>query len=247
MKPAPSGSSAKSKKPYYLTDAMQFALPYVKVLNSATSGNLPRQAKEEIPDDQEEENWDDDSQTAQPLPSPESVSLPASSQKSDSLPVPPPQSYPSEIPLPLSPVHQNYVSSKRNDRNKKSKDGPDENFDEYFKLKRKKLEAGMNPMQEANKMFLLSLLPDMNMMSSHQTRKFKRKVIDLMDNILHNSSNILSPNSSIPTDRQALTEVESAYLPTQDVNTPSLHSTQHPNKVYYEIVGNIINTNNTNV
>ncbi|XP_072399864.1 uncharacterized protein [Diabrotica undecimpunctata] len=130
MKSAPSGSSAKSKKPYYLTDVMQFTLPYVKVLNSATSGNLPRRAEKEIRDDQEEENWDDDSQTAQPLPSPKSVSLPASSQNSDSLTVLSPQSFPPEIPLPLSPVHQNYSSSKRKDRNKKSKDGSDENFDE---------------------------------------------------------------------------------------------------------------------
>ncbi|XP_028136200.2 uncharacterized protein LOC114330948 [Diabrotica virgifera virgifera] len=58
MKSAPSGSS-KSKKPYYLTDAMQFALPYVKVLNSVTSVNLPKRAEEELCDDQEEENSDD--------------------------------------------------------------------------------------------------------------------------------------------------------------------------------------------
>jgi len=40
MKPAPSGSGSKNKRPYYLAEAMQFAVSYIKALNTA-KGNLP--------------------------------------------------------------------------------------------------------------------------------------------------------------------------------------------------------------
>ncbi|XP_050314588.1 uncharacterized protein LOC126749027 [Anthonomus grandis grandis] len=97
MKPAPSGSSAKLKKAYYLTAAMQFALPYIKALNSATSGNLPKQSEEEVHDDHKEEE-SDDSQTT--LSRTNSVSLLAPSPQSNSLQLPSPHSYalPSEPP-----------------------------------------------------------------------------------------------------------------------------------------------------
>lgn len=42
MKPAPSGSSRKAKKPYYLNEYLQFLLPYVKPNTDITNpGNLP--------------------------------------------------------------------------------------------------------------------------------------------------------------------------------------------------------------
>lgn len=40
MKPNPSGSSTKSKKPYYLAEAMKFTLPFIKTLGTPV-GNLP--------------------------------------------------------------------------------------------------------------------------------------------------------------------------------------------------------------
>ncbi|KAL1487966.1 hypothetical protein ABEB36_015347 [Hypothenemus hampei] len=40
LKPKPSGSGTTKKKPYYLMEAMQFAIPFVKVTGTST-GNLP--------------------------------------------------------------------------------------------------------------------------------------------------------------------------------------------------------------
>ncbi|KAF5277943.1 hypothetical protein FQR65_LT15895 [Abscondita terminalis] len=40
LKPKPSGSGTTKKKPYYLMDAMQFAVPFIKVAGTPT-GNLP--------------------------------------------------------------------------------------------------------------------------------------------------------------------------------------------------------------
>jgi hypothetical protein len=44
MKSAPSGSGSKNKKPYYLAEAMQFAVAYSKALSTATGNppNVPR-------------------------------------------------------------------------------------------------------------------------------------------------------------------------------------------------------------
>lgn len=49
MKPAPSGSGMK-KKPFYLAEAMQFTIPYIKTL-SLTTGNVPN-----IPEENETKN-----------------------------------------------------------------------------------------------------------------------------------------------------------------------------------------------
>ncbi|KAF0711896.1 MADF domain-containing protein [Aphis craccivora] len=40
LKAPPSGSGSKKKRPYYLIEAMQFALPFVKT-NMPTAGNMP--------------------------------------------------------------------------------------------------------------------------------------------------------------------------------------------------------------
>ena len=45
LKPLPSGSGAKSQKPYYLAEAMSFTLPYIKTVGKP-EGNVP---EEEIP------------------------------------------------------------------------------------------------------------------------------------------------------------------------------------------------------
>ena len=50
MKPLPSGSAAK-KKAYYLAEAMQFCLPFIKALAPQSSGNLPQVAQHETTDE----------------------------------------------------------------------------------------------------------------------------------------------------------------------------------------------------
>lgn len=53
MKPPASGSSSKNKKPYYLTEFMQFALPFIRALSTPV-GNLsdcPQQSPTELVQD----------------------------------------------------------------------------------------------------------------------------------------------------------------------------------------------------
>lgn len=54
-----------------------------------------------------------------------------------------------------------------------------------------------NSTSTANRMFLLSLLPDLNSMSPTEIRLFKREVLLLTDNILTNRSS--SSTSQVPT------------------------------------------------
>lgn len=231
---------------------MQFALPYIKTLNTVTSGNLPRPS-EEVHDTQEDENTGIiDSQTAlSPIPSPESVSLPSPSPPSNSLPVLSPQSNSLPPESPQSSVHQKTSLSKVKS-NKRSKDNTDETFDEYLKVKKNQLEASMNPLQQANKMFLLSLLPDMNEMSPQQIRFFKRKVIDLVDSILQNTPQILSPVSSFSAETPVSAGYQSNYSPINtQANTLTLLGTEpNPQRAssYYEHMGNMYsNTDNGKV
>lgn len=47
LKPLPSGSGIKKKKPYYLLDYMQFLIPYVKPVIPHEAGNLPSTSSRE--------------------------------------------------------------------------------------------------------------------------------------------------------------------------------------------------------
>jgi hypothetical protein len=85
MKSAPSDSGSKNKMPYYLAEAMQFAVAYSKALNTAT-GNLPN-----VPRKEEDQQFRD-SDTE------ESVAV------QDSLPLSPFQPLPPPPPPILTPV-----------------------------------------------------------------------------------------------------------------------------------------------
>jgi hypothetical protein len=54
MKPAPNGSGAKPKKAYYLFEAMQFTVPYIKALGMPF-GNLPNPPEQKESFEQSEE------------------------------------------------------------------------------------------------------------------------------------------------------------------------------------------------
>lgn len=67
MKPAKSGSGAKPKKAYYLLEAMQFTVPYIKALG-VPSGNLlnPPEQKESF---EQSEEIDFNNSELEPQPS----------------------------------------------------------------------------------------------------------------------------------------------------------------------------------
>lgn len=69
-------------------------------------------------------------------------------------------------------------------KSRKSKEFVDEGIVNYFKAKQARTEATEHLAQNPKRMFLLSLLPDLEPMSDAQMRKFKRGVMQLIDDIL---------------------------------------------------------------
>lgn len=184
MKPGRSGSAAKNKKPYYLTETMQFTLPFIKAL-CKPSGNLPDVPQEERDLDTVDSD-NEDSVIGQNSESPGSIEPSQSSPPTPLPPTPPPvnpqQRRPSE--QTIEPASQHV--KKRVVRN----DAVDNSFIEYFQAKKAKLamtkqkDTSNNPRSEALKMFLLSMLPDLESMSEVQVRQFKRKCLQAIDEIL---------------------------------------------------------------
>ncbi|CAG4984502.1 unnamed protein product [Colias eurytheme] len=194
-KPAPSGSSSKNKKPYYLSDAMQFTIPYIKTLNNTISGSLPQEAVNEVMKQEDNEEANDSQSILQcNIPSP-SQSIPSSFEN-----IPSPMSCPviASFPLshqPISPMScpsskptasSTNIHSKR--RKGKSFATVDDGIMDYFEAKKAKLEKKSEDIEDPKRMFLLSLLPDMKAMSDSQTRTFKRRVLALVDEILEESN-----------------------------------------------------------
>ncbi|XP_066995202.2 uncharacterized protein [Anabrus simplex] len=199
MKPGPSGSGSKNKKPYYLAEAMQFTLPFIKAL-CRSSGNLP-----EVP--QRERCLDiDDSDNESSVVVQNSVS-PGSFEPSQ----PPPPPLP-PTPPPVKPQQPGRSSERHTEpasKNLKKRavrnDAVDNTLIEYFQAKKAKLstttqgDTSNNPRSEALKMFLLSMLPDLESMTDIQVRQFKIKCLETIDEILlpppHLSSNPASTTS----------------------------------------------------
>lgn len=62
------------------------------------------------------------------------------------------------------------------------------------KPKRLNLKKKTDDIEDPKRMFLLSLLPDIKAMSESQMRKFKRRVLALVDEILEESPGPLEPS-----------------------------------------------------
>lgn len=203
MKPPPSGSGAK-KKAYYLAEAMQFCLPFIKTSAPPSTGNLPP-----VPHD--DENTDETilgSELNNDTTIPEHPSITASPQSpsllQDNTFRPSPDitnqshqsshhsSKPSSIP--------NLGKKRLTQRNKAAVEA-DQCFTEYFKAKKARLESTTSAndgKKEALKMFLLSLVPELEELNDTQIKQFKRKVLNLIDEISAPSVvTLVSPHSSI--------------------------------------------------
>ncbi|KAG8334142.1 hypothetical protein J6590_096777 [Homalodisca vitripennis] len=198
IKPSPSGSGAK-KKAYYLAEAMQFCLPFVRTSAPPSTGNLP-----EVPNCSDV-NTDEtllESQILDDIPDDPSIESPQSpsivqdntSRSSPIIPIQPhTSSQPSSIPN---------EGKKRLTQKKKAAVEADQCFAAYFKAKTARLEnsttANDSNKKEALKMFLLSLIPELEELSDSQIKQFKRKVFTLIDEISGTSDvTPASPHSSI--------------------------------------------------
>lgn len=154
-------------------DAMQFVIPYIKTarayVNNSPSVGLTDEVQVEYKCTQETEQ---NAVPASPSHSDSSyiqydpLIVSASSPQTCDLPSPSPES----------------VSSQRNSQHKRKRSEVDEGLHKYLKSEISKFDD--NSTSDSNKMFLLSLLPDLNEMSPTQIRSFKRQVMDLIERII---------------------------------------------------------------
>lgn len=177
-KSAPSGSARKSKKPYYLNEHLQFLLPYVKPSTDlTTSGNL--------------------------LPTPDHDILLENNEQSDTEDqdedlVQQEQYFSDKI---ISKNHEEVRSPEEQTKGTKKRKSElsqaDQSFIDFVKMKKTKM-CGEDP----RRMYLLSLLPDINAMTDKQMRMFKRKVSDVIDDILNENP---TPQNQTPTSNTSIT------------------------------------------
>lgn len=166
LKPLPSGSGRKKKKPYYLLDHMHFLTPYVKPMNPPEAGNLA------------------------------STSLGNTSDVSNDLPddVPTEPEQPTERcdiePSPSSTQDNidNPTQHSSNPKRKKySLHDTDKHFINYLKHKSNNL-TNSQTSTDSVMSFLNSLAPELREMNLQQFKMFKRSVLSLIDVILNPSS-----------------------------------------------------------
>lgn len=67
----------------------------------------------------------------------------------------------------------------------------DRTFVEFCKSRKNRIENG-----DPNKMFLLSLLPEVSQMNPQQTRRFKRQVMNLIDDIVDGPLSVTASNTN---------------------------------------------------
>ncbi|XP_055634893.1 uncharacterized protein LOC129774879 [Toxorhynchites rutilus septentrionalis] len=200
MKPKQDG---RPRKAYYLQEALQFAVPYMKALAGTASqiSTPPEQQEEEDNVKFEEYELELSATSRQTTPSPSPSPPPSHSAPTINVSQKPPQS--------LNITQTKLIS--QNDRVEKT-------FTEYSSQGVEPTSSSSDPVDqnlkaEGLKMFLLSMLPDLLKMSDGQVRRFKRKALDAVDDIL----------STRPTDRS-------------QQSFPSQYTTRSPSECHTEVI-----------
>ncbi|CAK1590899.1 unnamed protein product [Parnassius mnemosyne] len=188
LKPPKSGAGTAQKKPYYLADFMQFTIPFIKTAGKP-SGNLNETIEDNDTLQPQSPELCEQTQFTESVP----TSTQSISQQHSSLP---PTSTQSILRHQLPPA----TSNKRK-RKKLEETQAEQDIAAYFKLKRSKIIENCDSTENSNKMFLLSLLSDVNKLNDNQRRLFKRRVLELIDDIMDQSSPITLLSTPSPTDR----------------------------------------------
>nr|CAD7412957.1 unnamed protein product [Timema poppensis] len=177
MKSTQSGIGGKKKKPYYLAGAMLFTLPFIKAVTSTTPEIVLEALKDEqdVPDLYEDEEEDSDLQS--PSLAPPFQNLEHSIQNE-------------QLPQQLQSESSPGKSSARNQKRANS-EVVDNCFVKYFNAKKATLATSSSDKSNSTKMFLLSLLPELDEMTDQQMKIFKRKVLHLIDDIM-----LMAPDTS---------------------------------------------------
>jgi len=100
--------------------------------------------------------------------------------------------------------HENFAERQSRPKSKRGlkNDAVDRAFVEYFQAKKARVEntpchnTSDNSKSEALKMFLLSMLPDLEKMTDVQIRQFKRQTLQTVDDILSPHSYSITPTST---------------------------------------------------
>ncbi|KAG8282322.1 hypothetical protein J6590_039068 [Homalodisca vitripennis] len=185
MKPSPSGSG-RNKRAYYLENAMQFCLPFMKTMIPPSPGNLP------APPSTTQFSTRDIEGSETQVEDPTQLEFECEVEQHNSQEM---------SPSTASPQHfiettSGSLSSKRTfqitkEKNKILASKADQTVAEYFRAKKAKLLSNAEAdtsyqqidRQQAIKMFLLSLIPELEELSDSQIKLFKRHVLRLIDDI----------------------------------------------------------------
>ncbi|XP_072947640.1 uncharacterized protein [Epargyreus clarus] len=188
-------SSGTKRKPYYLSEAMKFAMPFIKsqaipsMYRYDNLSNSPAESIENVTVDQGDDGIldpiegiklenDVPSVTCSPTHTPSSPSYitPLPSPKINILQPLSPRSYTLHIPPSM-------VETKRRLDSNDMYDGDMFHEDRRPKEARKEY-SEMDQMKMSKKRFLLSLLPDVYAMNNEQMRAFRIKVLNLIEEVI---------------------------------------------------------------
>lgn len=179
MKKPPSGSGAKKTKDYYLKDIMQFITPFMK--SKPQQGNLPTETEpifnEDDHDEAEAETDNDvnDNHLEQEITA--SVTNSQNKQTDIKAVVTKSQEKNPSTQAQCSNTASNGLFEKRRKVSTTTNEA-DKYFIEYVKSKTSTTQP--NP----DLQFLTSLLPDVAKLTDYQKRQFKRKTLELLDELL---------------------------------------------------------------
>lgn len=262
MEPPASGSSSKNKKPYYLTEAMQFTLPFIRALGTPV-GNLsdhPQNSTMELTQDsadQTQNEVDNDEENSQSHVY-NDLSPPFCPNQQPSCPIQIQQDnvYNEKT---LSDTSEILPTSRKGKFQKRANTDVDKSFMEYLNIKKKKIETTSNECIQQKKMFLLSLLPEIEPMTNAQMSSFRRRVLQLIDDIMNpapyqqlslpptyqhtQASSLISSHSSLTMDSSTNHSPQSN---TSFNNPMSVEEKQHNDteSLYYQVVREALSTNN---
>ncbi|XP_068211944.1 uncharacterized protein [Palaemon carinicauda] len=182
-------SSRKNTKPYYLTSAMQFLVPYVKTQQSHVSGNYVSKGEEEEKEKEKDalRSESDDEQLLGFERNGEILDISAGGGKSlatgnaveddvteDGDTLPP------SLDRASAEVRGHSAKTKIPPKRLSTPSANDHLCTDFINMKRSRMYDDEDPRRQ----FLLSLLPDVHAMTDAQMRKFKKSVMEVVDKIL---------------------------------------------------------------
>lgn len=204
LKPKQSGTGRAGKRPYYLMEAMQFAIPFIKVAGNP-SGNLPSSSSTpeggEVDVGQEEETLSTEDLASPEIASPEIASPEIASHEIASpgicypdIASPPPTLQDQPTPGPSTGTRGPYGYPIRKRKLGRAQGDAEQAFSEYFAAKKAKLAPKEGSSREEGiRHFLLSLMPDLVQMNDVQLRKFKRRALELVEEVCEKPVEFVPP------------------------------------------------------